>query len=77
MITLTKKQWQQIRSRLEQEYSPSHLLIREKCRRVLGFTPRDHKQWKLGEYGRWEVEYVVYLDFYDDATETMFRLKYL
>lgn len=76
MITLTKKEWNKLRARLAEEYPRSYLLIREKCRCELGFVTRDHKQWKLGDYGRWEVEEIVYLDFYDDAKETMFRLKY-
>jgi hypothetical protein len=51
-------------------------------RRELGCTSRTHRFWKPQDgvgvydgYGDYVVE--IHLDFYDDAKETMFRLKYL
>ena len=75
MITLEHHEWNRIRKVLKEEYAwkPSVLLIRETMKRELGFTPRFHSEWKT------TVGYVetVYLDFYNDASESWFRLKYL
>ena len=37
------KEWDELQQRLINEYGPSIILIRDKCRRELGFTPRHHK----------------------------------
>ena len=75
MITLTVKQWTQIRKQLKVDYAwkPSIFMIRETMRRELGFTTRLHTEYQE------QTGYVetVYLDFYDDAAETFFRIKYL
>jgi hypothetical protein len=75
MLTLTAKEWTTIRKRLKEEYAwkPSVLMIRETMKRELGFTPRYHVTWSAQRGS----EEVIYLDFYDDAKETWFRLKYL
>jgi hypothetical protein len=72
MITLSTPEWTRIRQQLKQDYNwkPSVLLIRETMRRELGFTTRVYQD----SYQSIEV---VCLDFYNDAAETMFRLKYL
>jgi hypothetical protein len=70
MLSLTVKQWTQIRKQLKEEYhwKPSVLMIRE-----LGFTTRYHKEYQE------QTGYVetIYIDFYNDAAESYFRLKYL
>ena len=73
MITLSTPEWTRIRQQLKQDYNwkPSVLLIRETMRRELGFTVRLHTEF-VESYKE-----IIYLDFYDDAAETMFRLKYL
>jgi hypothetical protein len=48
------------------------VMIREKMKAELGFTVRRQSDYTNG-YGR----ETVYLDFYNEAKETMFRLKYL
>jgi hypothetical protein len=75
MITLTSKQWRKIHQQLKEEYvdKPSIFLIRETMKRELGFTTRFHKTYSH-QHGTQEI---VYLDFYNDPAETMFRLKYL
>lgn len=74
MIKLTEAEWAKIHASIAREYPPSFLLIRDVMRRELGFTSRRHTEW-----GKGFVDYdtVIYLDFYDDAQETWFRLKYL
>ena len=74
MIKLTETEWAKIHASIAQEYPPSFLLIRDVMRRELGFTSRRHTEW--GE-GLVHYNTVIYLDFYDDAQETWFRLKYL
>ena len=75
MITLTVKEWAQIRKQMKAEYQwkPSMFLIRDTMRKELGFTPRLHSSYS-NQTGMTEV---VYLDFYSEEKETMFRLKYL
>jgi len=82
MITLTEDEWTQIRKRLKEDYKwkPSVLLIRETMRRELGFTTRMHEHCQPwadnGDIGS-GYRVTMYLDFYDDAAETFFRMKYL
>ena len=73
MITLTGKQWAKIHKQIAQEYPPSHLLIRDVMKRELGFLTRLHRDWDA----RTGYTTTIRLDFYDDAKETWFRLKYL
>jgi len=56
-------------------YPPSTWMIRDKMRRELGFTVREHEVWRQTRTGPWpDQEY--YLDFYDAAQQTWFMLKY-
>jgi hypothetical protein len=75
MITLSAREWTQIRKRLKREYEwkPSIFMIREVMKRELGFTTRYHRVYKE------QTGYVetIYLDFYNDSSESWFRLKYL
>lgn len=75
MITLKINEWNSIRKRIKEEYAlkPSVFMIREVMKRELGFTTRLHQDWSsLGGF----IE-TMYLDFYDEPSETLFRLKYL
>ena len=74
MLTLTVVEWAKIRKQIKEEYSwkPSILLIRDVMRRELGFVTRYQEYSKT--HGTKEA---IFLDFYDDAMETLFRLKYL
>ena len=83
MITMPHRVWQNIMLVLTQEYKdePSVLLIRDKMRRVLGFTQRYHKEWvEKGKredgraYGRY-LEYTV-LDFYTESAKSWFLIKF-
>jgi len=56
--------WYTVAQQLREEYGPSIILIRERCRRELGFTTRHHNG-------------TVHLDFYNPAQQTFFVLKYL
>jgi hypothetical protein len=66
MITLIRSEWTPILNKLKVDWAhkPSVLLIREVMKRELGFTTRTHYD-------------TIYLDFYDEQMEILFRLKYL
>lgn len=70
MITFTPYEWQELRERMATDYGRGVLLLRGKTKRELGFTVREHHDTD-------EYRTIICLDFYDDAKETMFRLKYL
>jgi len=82
-------EWHQLAAQLRQEYGPSTLFISFKCRRELGFTVRYHKglvphadiDWELMKDEGWKHRYhyedQVHLDFYNEAQQTWFVLKYL
>ena len=74
MITLNGKEWARIYQEIAREFPPSHLLIREVMKRELGFTTRQHTEWDNNNNQHVSI---LYLDFYDDAKETWFTLKYL
>ena len=75
-IKLTSKEWATLRKRLKEEFNwkPSVFMIRTTMRRELGFTTRRHRYYDIDNYC-WTEE--ICLDFFDDAKETWFRLKYL
>jgi hypothetical protein len=75
MLTLTHKEWTRIHKQLKEEYAlkPSIFMIREVMKRELGFTTRYHRTYSH-QHGTIET---IYLDFFDEPSETMFRLKYL
>lgn len=71
-IVLSKPQWYALKEKVNQDYPPSVSLVREKMKRVLGFTPRLHETWDA------RIGYTVemHLDFFDEQKRTMFLLKY-
>ena len=74
-LTLTINQWQQIRAELHEEHPKSVFMLKDKMRRVLGFTVREHNAWVAkpdGGYG----EHSIRLDFYSERKYTMFLLKF-
>ena len=84
-LVLTEKQWEEVRSKIKTDFAPSVLLSRDKMRRVLGFTPREHTEW-LGHYDNASIEdrkakrhgykTRIHLDFYNEQQRTMFLLRY-
>ena len=74
---LDPPQWEDLKQQLTQDYPASTMLIRSKKRAVLGFTERRHLRWLPGvpgSVGYYQAE--VHLDFYDEAKQTFFILKY-
>ena len=73
MATLRLKtaQWKRIRQEIQIETPKSVFMLRDKMKRVLGFTVREHSEWIDGEH-----RYTICLDFYSENKYTMFLLKY-
>ncbi len=71
-IVITKKQWASLKEKINNDYPPSVRLVREKMKRVLGFTPRLHETWDA----RTGYTIEMHLDFFDEHKRTMFLLKY-
>jgi hypothetical protein len=44
-LKLTVSQWQRILAELHKEHPRTVLMIREKFKKVLGFTVREHSEW--------------------------------
>ena len=74
-IVLSISQWQAIRAELQTEHPRTVFMLRDKMKRVLGFTVREHNEWVIkpdGGYG----EHSIHLDFYSERKYTMFLLKF-
>ena len=50
-------------------------MIRDKMKRVLGFTVREHTAWIPKPDGGY-TDYQIHLDFYNEKKRTMFLLKF-
>jgi len=74
-IILFPENWEKLKNRLTNDYSPSVMMIRGKMKRVLGFVPRNHIVWRHDVGGSYPIEQ-VHLDFYNEPKKTMFVLKY-
>lgn len=83
MIKLTYKKWLPVLDRIKTEYPASVWAISWKQREVLGFTVRNYREWTQQNKDRHDnirwgrPEEGVYLDFWNDAQETFFSVKYL
>ena len=74
MIKLTETKWAAIDARLRADWAhkPSVFLMRSVMRRELGFTVRkDYSETTF------RTITTIYLDFFNESAETMFRLRYL
>lgn len=74
-VTLTVRQWQKIRSLLQEEHPKTVFMLRSKMRSVLGFTVREHKAFiSKPDGGYYDTQ--IHLDFYSANKRTMFLLKF-
>lgn len=77
------EEWQEISGRLAQEFGAS-ILISWKTKRELGFQIRYHKglvkrtdQYIQDHQGQYYYQDQVCLDFFSDAAQSWFQLRYL
>ena len=78
-IVLSEQNWMKLRYQLFQTQPKSVMLTRWKMKKVLGFTDRLHTEWinKPNKWGGMGYELrSVHLDFFDEAKQTFFLLKY-
>lgn len=77
-VKLTHAEYEHIKADLLATHGKV-VLIGFFCKRELGFTFREHHHYEPGiKSNDWrDVHSCWYVDFYDDAAETMFRLRYL
>jgi hypothetical protein len=76
--------WEPIRQKILAEYGASHM-ISWVMKRELGFTVRAHQHWTIIDKNVWGEDTTprrhwqnqVHLDFFNDATQSWFQLKYL
>ncbi len=75
-----RSDWEEIWQRILQEYG-AKIAISFVCRRELGFTIRTHTEWvefdRTGDRPRFYAQEQVHLDFYSEAAQSWFQLKYL
>lgn len=72
-ITITLDRWELLQDKMKRNYPPSVFLVRDKMKRVLGFTTRYNDWFDTASY---ILKTDVTLDFFDEAKQTMFLLKY-
>ena len=72
-VVLTVEKWKIIRTELQTEHPKTVFMIRDKMKRVLGFTVREHKRWDEGVVN---MMFEIHLDFYSERKRTMFLLKF-
>lgn len=70
-IILTTSQWKKVRAELYTEHPKTVFMLRDKMKRVLGFTVREHQEWVNGDHSL-----RIHLDFYSANKRTMFMLKF-
>ena len=70
-IRLSPKQWKAIRTDLQQDTPKSVFMLRDKMKRVLGFTVREHSEWVNGDH-----QFTICLDFFSERKYTMFLIKF-
>lgn len=82
-IRIQMDQWPALKARIEADHGDRIFLISWRLRRDLGFTLRLHRDCEKTRFPGEDTYTFTYsedymcLDFYDDAMETMFRLRYL
>lgn len=74
-VILNVEQWKTIRTELQTEHPKTVFMLRDKMKRVLGFTVREHKAWVPKPDGGYS-DYQIHLDFFSENKRTMFLLKF-
>ena len=60
-VRLTVTQWQAILAELHKEHPRTVFMVRDKMRRVLGFTVREHSGWVDKPKHEYDYEYQKYI----------------
>jgi hypothetical protein len=71
-IELSRSEWERIKDQIRNDFGFSMPLLREKMKRELGFSIREHSP----DNDRfWER--IICVDFYSEEAKVWFTLKYL
>jgi len=85
-VILKHREWDRIFKQIKSDYahSPSTYLLRDRMKRDLGFTYREHQDWRQrseeipGRDYDWRDERSqIHIDFYSEPARTMFLLRYM
>ena len=84
-VVLKHREWDRIFTQVKQDYAstPATYLLRPRMVRDLGWTWREHKDWR--HYGYDDSDRVdyrdtgsrIHIDFYSEEARTFFMLRYL
>ena len=74
-VKLTRSQWEDILNQIKKDYPKSVWMVRSRMKTVLGFTTREHREWRE-DYVSMVPNTMMHLDFFDEPKRTMFLLKY-
>lgn len=74
-VILSTDQWRTIRTQLHDEHPKTVFMIRDKMKKVLGFTVREHREFLKKPDGGY-YDFQIHLDFYSENKRTMFLLKF-
>lgn len=72
-VKLSVSQWKKIRKLLQEEHPKTVFMLRDKMKRILGFTVREHREY-IEEKGYYDNQ--IHLDFFSENKRTMFLLKF-
>ncbi len=72
-ITLSLDNWHKLQEKIVEDHGRTTLLISWRLRDTLGFTAREHIDYAHDD---WKKTHTIRLDFWDDAMQTLFLLKY-
>ena len=72
-ITLSLNNWHKLQEKIVEDHGRTTVLISWRLRDTLGFTVRKHREYNQGP---WCDSTTIRLDFWNDAMQTIFLLKY-
>ena len=84
-VILKHREWDKIFTQIKKDYahSPATFLIRGRMKTDLGFTVREHREYKPYEMG-YDPDHdyrddasQIHIDFYSESARTFFLLRYL
>jgi hypothetical protein len=73
-IEVSEKNWIRLQEKFREDYPLSVSLIRSKMQKVLGFMPRDYKDYSYD--AQRYMKNCMMLDFYCEKKRTFFIMKY-
>lgn len=83
-LILKHREWEKVFSQIKQDYAatPATYLIRDRMKRDLGFTYREHTEWtkeyEFDPQHDWrDGNSKIHIDFYSEEAQTFFMLKYM